>query len=650
MSFSAAALPFTLPSISDQEALDFYYHGNVERSIQEFERLFRLEPENVPIRWELIRIYYETGEVNRGTVLLEQLYKEKPADPEVERELFLTFCLTRNTQKALAMLPLSRETGETLFCHALLRQDMGDTSQSIQLLRRSLEIENFRPLGWFILGELLALSAPKEAETCFRTALRQDPELRSVYFPLGTVLLALKQYKEAYTYLNRANQSFPNNNLILQSLNEAARHIPESERPPRAPARVAERRKITAPPPRVKALTQAGLTMVRIGLAEKQSLIAIKTGGPYVLRGPSKAILFSGDESEQLWVEMRNGKILIQDQRERNLVMADKSVSLEYPDPSHTTILSGFTAEDRAYRGSLEFRINQGSITIINSLNIEEYLYGVIPAEMPASWHSEALKAQAIAARSYTLAYLGQYKEKGFDLYGSVLSAAYRGVTGEAPRTTAAVDGTRGMYLKAGGKPLRAYYSANHGGYSEDTVSVWGAYTYNQAVPDKLVSPRLSWLPLNDLARWIREKPKTYSSVANLHSSQAYRWEKWVSAEEIHSRNAGYGRIGEILQITSRGRGVSGRINEIEIKGTLGAIRIKGDLIRSRLGGLRSNLFTIRSKIGDNGKPEYFIFQGAGWGHGVGLDQSGAAGMAHAGFTASQILGHYYPLAELAGR
>jgi SpoIID/LytB domain protein len=649
MSFSGASGTAPIASGAERQALDLYYQGNAERSIREFETILRQEPRNSSIKWELVRAYQEIGEGSHATAILENIYQENPADPETERELFLTFCLTGNYQKALALLPLSRETGETLFYQALLRRDMGDKRQAIELLRRSLGAENFRPIGWFMLGELVADTNPSEAETCFRTALRQDPEFRKVYFPLGSVLLALNQYKEAYTYLNRANQAFPNTSAIARRLSEAARYVPEQERNPQPPARVAERRRITAAPPKARPLPQAGLTMVRIGLAERQSLIPIKTGGPYILRGTNKTVLYTGQASEQIWIELRNGRIFIQDQRERNLVLTDKPVILEYPEPENTTILSGFTSEDRAYRGSIEFRLDQGGITLINILNIEEYLYGVIPAEMPASWPMEALKAQAIAARSYTLAYLGQYKEKGFDLYGSVLSAAYRGVTGENRATTAAVDATRGIILRAGGKPLKAYYSANHGGYSEDTVSVWGTDTYNSAVPDKLIPLRTAWLPLNNLAQWIREKPQSYASAVNLHSAQAYRWEKWVPADEIRNRNAEYGAIGEILSVISRGRGISGRINEIELKGTLGAMRIKGDRIRSRLGGLRSNLFTIRSKLGKDGKPEYFIFQGAGWGHGVGLDQSGAAGMAQAGFTAAQILGHYYPRAELVG-
>jgi SpoIID/LytB domain protein len=631
--------------MAEKRAVDTYYRGNIEGSIREFEQILRLDPGDVSIIWELVRAYYETGEGLHAAALLENLHHRRPADPEAERELFLTLCLMGNYPKALAMLPLSRETSETLFYEAMIRRDMGERGKAIELLRKSLALENFRPIGWFILGELLAGTAPAEAETCFRTVLRQDSELRSVLFPLGSVLLAQKRYKEAYDYLSRAQNYFPGNDEIIRRLNEVIRFLPGI----REPDKPTERRQIAATPPKVKALgtAAAGMAMVRIGLAEAQSSVTLKTGGPYKLRDANGEALFEGMMTDQLWAEVRNGKILIQDQQGRYLVIAERPVILEYRDPENTTTLSGFASEDRSYRGSIEFRLEKAGITLINILNIEEYLYGVIPSEMPASWPAEALKAQAIAARAYTLAYLGQYKEKGFDLYGSVLSAAYRGVGGESRATTAAVDATRGMYLRAGGKPFKAYYSANHGGYSENSISVWGDNTFNVAVADKLLTPRTTWLSFDALARWIREKPKSYSSVPNLHSSQAYRWEKWVPAEEIRSRNAEYGNVGEILQIISRGRGISGRINAVEIRGSRGSMRVAGDRIRSRLGGLRSNLFTIRSKMGKDGKPEYFIFQGAGWGHGVGLDQSGAAGMAQAGFTAAQILQHYYPLAEL---
>ncbi|MDR1301453.1 MAG: SpoIID/LytB domain-containing protein [Treponema sp.] len=648
-------VPPSPPPVTDEGASRAYYQGNLEGSIRSLEQRVQQDADRgnkVSITWQLARLYAELGNGKAAAGLIEQVHKDKPADLEAKRELFVSLCLVGDYQKARELLPLSPETGETLFYEAMLRRDTGDPGRAIATLRRSLAAENFRPIGWLFLGELLAPSAPGEAETCFRTALRQDPELHVTLLPLGKVLLVQKRYKEAYESLNRAHSYFPQQDDIIQGLNEALRGIsgvPGYQESPPA------RRIIGANPPKVKALGSLaqGMTLVRIGLVEEQASITVKAGGPYTLRLPGGRPIFSNRAPEQIWAEMRNGKLVLLDQEGKPLIVAVEPVVLEYEEPEHTTLVSGSTAEDRSYRGSIEFRPTQTGITLVNILNIEEYLYGVIPAEMPAYWPGEALKAQAIAARSYTLACLGEDirdvpKEKGFDLYGSVLSAAYRGVNGEARATTAAVDATRGIYLSAGGKPLKAYYSANHGGYSEDSRSVWGYSTFNAAVPDKLLSSRPGPLPLDELARWIQDRPRSYSSVPNLHSSQAYRWEKWVAAEEIRSRNAADGNsLGEILQVTSRGRGISGRINEVEIRGTQGTLRIKGDRIRSRLGGLRSNLFTIRSKLGKNGRPEYFIFQGAGWGHGVGLDQSGAAGMAQAGFTAAQILSHYYPLATV---
>jgi SpoIID/LytB domain protein len=271
---------------------------------------------------------------------------------------------------------------------------------------------------------------------------------------------------------------------------------------------------------------------------------------------------------------------------------------------------------------------------------MEDYLYSVVPSEMPYTWPFESLKAQAIAARSYSIANLGQYSDRGFDLFGNANSMAYLGVGAENKNTTAAVDATRGMILMGGKQPLKAYFSANHGGYSEDSLTLWGYDSYMQAVPDKLLPIRTKPLEPDLLYRWLRENPVTYSNVPRYSYVSSYRWEKWVTPEEIRRRLPE--DPGEIQCIKSRGRGISGRIVELEVQGSQKTVRVKGDAIWNTMGGLRSSLFTIRYKF-SKGKIEYFIFQGAGHGHGIGMDQHGAAGMASAGISAAEILRHYYP-------
>jgi peptidoglycan hydrolase-like amidase len=264
---------------------------------------------------------------------------------------------------------------------------------------------------------------------------------------------------------------------------------------------------------------------------------------------------------------------------------------------------------------------------------------------MPASWPLEALKVQAIAARSYAIAQKGQFADKGFDIYGTPLSQAYHGADGEQKNASAAVDATRNLVLKVGDNVLKAYYSANHGGYSEDSMTVWGWDDNMAAVPDKMLAVREKPLPADELYAWIRDAPPSYSIMPRLSFASSYRWEKWVTPSEIRRRLSE--DPGEIKRIVSRGRGISGRVKELEVIGSAGSVFVKGDAIWSAMGGLRSSLFTIRYQINAQGIIQYVVFSGAGHGHGMGMDQHGAAGMAGAGYTAEQILQHYYPRAEL---
>ena len=645
-----------------KEAVDAYYEGRIEESIAVLEELLQKKPNNGDLQNQLVFLYLEQGDNAAAADLLRTIVETRE-DPSYVKELFITLCLGGNYDEAAALLPAallprlgSPAGGELRFYQALLYRERGDEERAIDLLRESLALEEFRPPAWFFLGGLLAVRDPAEAEECFKTCLSQDPAFAEALFPLGRLLFNRGQYREALDYLDRAAGIFPQREPVGSLLDECRRRLPETAQSPR-------RVRIAADPPNVTPLTEEGLIQVRIALAEERSLIPVKTGGNWTLRGnwspgsASAAAVLSGGKPEQLWIRAQeNGRIAAEDREGRVLFSAPGPLTLSYAEGESSSTIVAAAPVNRSYRGSLEFRSAAPGLTLINILNIEEYLYGVVPSEVPYFWPAEALKAQAVAARSYTLAYLGANAEKGFDLYGSVRSAAYRGIGVEREETTAAVDATRGIYLKAGGRPLRAYYSANHGGYSEDSLSVWGYDAFMTAVPDLLVPGRPRPLPPDQLVRWIRERVPSYSSVENLHYPEAYRWERWVSAEDIGRRvaeavaegAAEAGSVGRVLGVISRGRGISGRVNKVEIRGSGGTVFIAGDRIRYSLGGLRSNLIAVSVRQGKDGAPEFFIFRGAGYGHGVGLDQSGAAGMAGAGYSAEEIVRHYYPRAELS--
>ena len=305
------------------------------------------------------------------------------------------------------------------------------------------------------------------------------------------------------------------------------------------------------------------------------------------------------------------------------------------------------------YRGQMEFLPRPDGLTVVARLNIEEYLYSVVPAEMPCTWPPAALEAQAVAARTYTITNLGRYESRGLTCCPRSSPPIIRDQSEDAS-TRAAVDATRGLILTYNDWPVTAVYSANSAGFTESSREVWNFdHSYLRPVPDKELPPEISaYMTPEVLARWLKERPLTKSSNPAYSARAAYRWQLWVPRRELEERlaRAGAKEIGEILSVTTAGRGPSGRVKEVRIQGTKGEHRIIGDVIRSRLGGLRSNLFVVEPKLGPDGLPEYFIFTGGGWGHGVGMCQSGAAGMAAAGYSCEEILDHYYPGAVLTER
>ena len=650
--------PLTVPEL--------FYQGKVEEAAALAGGRSVPEEKN-----QLVVIYWEMGEMSKAAELLEELLKTRNLSAaeknELQLQLFYTYCLVGNYSKAAALRSAveafirgadSLLQAEFYFYNASVYQETGNPKRAEELYRQSLKINKWRPVAWYKLGLLLRESDPKEAEKCLQTCWDQDNSFTNALLPLARLLMARKAWTRARDYLITANVRLPGNREISTALAEARKHAPGGGSGASAGSGIGSigsiaegnsylvRREIKATPPKVTpapASPKAGT--IRIGLTERRNLVSVKAGGGFTIRQTgNQTALYNGEAGEQIWAEwIKGGAMAIQGKNKKPLLRSTTPLVYELKSSADTSIVAGAPGGNRTYRGTLEFRPGPEGITLVNVVPMEDYLYGVVPSEMPASWPAEALKAQAIAARSYAISNLGQYSDKGFDLFGNTRSQAYRGVGAEHKNTTAAVNATRGMILVGGKQPLKAYYSANHGGYSEDTLTMWGYEAYMQAVPDRLIPPRTSPLAPDVLYSWLRDNPMTYSNVPKYSYLSSYRWEKWVTPAEIRRRLPE--DPGEIHKIVSRGRGISGRITELEVFGDKKTVMVKGDAIWSAMGGLRSSLFTIRYKLA-NDKVEYFIFQGAGHGHGIGLDQHGAAGMASVGISAGDILRHYYPRSE----
>lgn len=263
----------------------------------------------------------------------------------------------------------------------------------------------------------------------------------------------------------------------------------------------------------------------------------------------------------------------------------------------------------RWYRGRVYLTPVDGDrFAAINYVDLEHYLYSVVGAEVGQSWPIEALKAQAVAARTYALYERAKSRGKLFDLTNTTNSQVYKGITSESDRTHTAVNETSGQVVTHGGQLILAAFHASSGGHTENVEDVW-----TQPLPY-----------LRGVADYDRDAP-------------VYEWNKTVSGEALGGKfGVGAAKSVRVERTTPRGRVVT-----LNVVGESGSKRLSGEEFRRAL-NLRSTLFAVSEERGT------FQVSGRGFGHGVGMSQWGAYHLALQGTNYQQILGHYYQNATLA--
>jgi stage II sporulation protein D len=287
-----------------------------------------------------------------------------------------------------------------------------------------------------------------------------------------------------------------------------------------------------------------------------------------------------------------------------------------------------------------------GTLAVVNAVPEDRLLAGLIPAETFPGAPDEALKAQAVAARGELLAKIGtRHSGDPYRLCARTHCQVYSGAGKETPRTTAAVVATRGEVLfTADGKDLiDTVYSASCGGHTENNENVWPEMPPYPALRGHrdgdpgTADPFAGGITAANLARFIDQPPHAWCGVARMGGGDRFRWTVTRSAPEL-ARLVAPLRVGSVRAIEVLDRGVSGRARAVRITGSAASQVVRGELrIRQTFGGLRSSLFLVEVKDGAA------TFRGAGFGHGVGLCQTGSIGMAEAGKSYREILQHYYP-------
>ncbi len=304
----------------------------------------------------------------------------------------------------------------------------------------------------------------------------------------------------------------------------------------------------------------------------------------------------------------------------------------------------------RTYRGSLYVTIgSDGKLVLGNVLPLEDVAMGTVPAEIFSTAPMEALKAQAVAARGQLLVKLGlRHLADPFQVCASQHCQVYAGALAERDSTTKAVRETRGEFLFLGQSPVDTVYSAHSGGHTEDNEVVWNQTPSPalRGVPDGDPPPGPLDNPFN-LQRFLDSPPMSFAARSG-YNSKRLRWTRTVEAEVLDTEADKQYGTGRILGVEVMGRGVSGRMKGLKLRGTKREIIVWRELpIRRLFGNLPSALAVIEEERDERGQILRYHIRGAGFGHGVGMCQTGAIGRAKAGQDYRQILRAYYGGAEL---
>jgi SpoIID/LytB domain protein len=303
--------------------------------------------------------------------------------------------------------------------------------------------------------------------------------------------------------------------------------------------------------------------------------------------------------------------------------------------------------DDREYRGLIYVAVGRdGKLCVVNQVRETDILAGIVPAEIYASAPPPALAAQAIAARGQLVAKVGtRHLADPFLLCAHQHCQVYAGASREHPRTTAAVRATRGQILMRPGRTtmVDTVYSANSGGHTEHNELVWDSPLDPQLrgrADPLLHAPFAHGIESQNLGAWLRSTPKSYSSTKGTNGKSSYRWTTTIDPVSVAGNSGVAQAFGALEGLTIHKRGVSGRAIDVSLIGTRGEVRIHGEFaIRKALGGLKSSMFVVEEQRDRYGR---FVLHGGGHGHGVGMCQHGAMGMARANLSAQKILAHYY--------
>ena len=383
-------------------------------------------------------------------------------------------------------------------------------------------------------------------------------------------------------------------------------------------------------PTPVVARRGASARTVRVALAENVAQVRLTSSGGWEIFAEDGRAAVALTQPGERWVLEREGSAVRAMREDSRPVSARERTVVARPNDRDGQITFG----TKRYRGELIITATAQGLTVVNRLNMDDYVKGVVPLEIGTSAIADvaAVEAQAVSARSYAVTHL----EPGrmFDLRATVADQVYGGIGAETRVGNAAVDATSGLVLLYGGQVVNAPYFSTCGGSTAEPQDVWrtGAEPYLKRVSDQI--PGTTRFYCDDA-------PK-------------FRWTRTYGREDLRQSVARYverlpngGSVGSVRAVRVTDVTPAGRVATLEIETDRRSLALRGNEIRSALrlpGGeiLYSTYFSVDAVTGRDGV-ETLTLSGGGNGHGVGMCQAGAIGRARAGQDFRTILRTYYP-------
>jgi SpoIID/LytB domain protein len=579
---------------------------------------------------------------------------------------------------------------------------LGRPADAVPLLKRSETFALQQTLADFYLGRAEeALGDSAAAAEAYRRAVSSDAYFHEGRDPLTRAYIRQKRYNDAWRQLTRLAEAEPSGRLTRVLMNKVRPLLTASAEPrPVSPGRASVAAPVT------DSETKGGIPFIRVGLGttalgnpRPRVSVTVRGSSAWQAFDPKTGIAIASCAAQEAWTvrivppKKTKGKGKKRKTIPARLEMRGPDgqvfavpgdlVRLEPADAVHGALSldddpnkRGPFSLGRSMRGAIEVALfnHRRSLRLVNIVNLEDYTQGVVGAEMPSSAPLEALKAQALIARTHALfikTVSMRHRKDGYDVCDGQHCQVYAGLHAENERTRAAVAATRGRVARYKGQLAHVIYSSNCGGSSQSGDDIgWGRVSYWARASDspEPVAPPAS---PTELRRYLSTWPDTFCKPSSdVHPSHS-RWARVVAASDLEERVNRKHKIGKLKGLRVLRRAPTGNVEALLVLGSKRNAKLTDEFdIRGLLGvgSLRSTLFFVDTEYGlaaasaakvKKGKksakktapalvPEAFVFRGGGWGHAVGLCQSGAMGRAEAGQDYETIVKAYFAGVELS--